>query len=79
MRDMDYKPQRGHRKAQVPVSVLHDTARYIAAEWEMELPGCTANDPFEKVRAAILDFMRCHGIQTIEDYENSLIKDQQTK
>lgn len=79
MRDMDYKPQPDRHRAQVPENVLHDTARYIAAEWEKELPGCTANDPPEKVQTVILDFMRCHGIQTIEDYENSLIKDQQTE
>lgn len=79
MRDMDYKPQQARHREQLPESVLHDTAQYISAEWEQELPGCTAKDPPEKVRAAILNFMRCHGIQTIEDYENSLIKDQQTK
>lgn len=79
MRDADYKPPKRRRRKTVPESVLHDTARYIAAEWEKELPGCTTNDPPEKLRAAILDFMRCHGIQTIEDYEASLIKDQQTE
>lgn len=79
MRDMDYKAQQGFRRSQVPLSVLISTAEYIAASWEQETPGCTTGDPPEKVQAVILDFMRCHGIQTIEDYENSLIKDQQTE
>lgn len=75
MRDADYKPQRGRRRSQLPESVLHDTARHIAAEWEKELPGCTTGNQPEAVEAAILDFMRRCGIQTIEDFEEVMTKD----
>lgn len=75
MRDTNYKPQQTRHPAQVPKSVLVSTAAYIAAEWEKEMPGCTANDPPEKVQRKILDFMSRHGIQTIEDYEAAMTKD----
>lgn len=75
MRDADYKPQQARTPAQVPESVLISTAAYIAAEWEAETPGCTANDPPEKVQREILDFMSRHGIQTNEDYEAAMTKD----
>lgn len=75
MRDMDYNPKQKCRPVQLPESVMLETARYIAAEWEKEMPGCTANDPPEKVQREILDFMSRHGIQTIEDYEAAMTKD----
>ena len=75
MRDMEYTPPERRRRKAVPESVLLETAAYIAAEWEKEIPGCTANDPLEKVQREILDFMSRHGIQTVEDYEAAMIKD----
>lgn len=75
MRDVDYKPQQPRHRAQAPESVLRETARYIADSWEQESPGCTAGDPPEEVARAIMEFMRCHGIQTVEDYEDAMTKD----
>lgn len=75
MRDMDYRPQKSRQRKKVPESVLLETAKYIAAVWEKEMPGCTANDPPEKVQAMILDFMRSLKIQTVEDYEAAMTKD----
>lgn len=75
MRDVEYKPQQARHRAQAPESVLRDTARYIADSWEQECPGCTSGDPPDVVMRAIMEFMRRHGIQTIEDYEDSMTKD----
>lgn len=75
MRDMDYKPQQSRHSVRLPESVLLETAKYIAAEWEIEMPGCTASDPPEKVQREILKFMCRHRIQTIEDYEAAMTKD----
>jgi len=75
MRDMEYAPPKRRRRKAVPESVLLETAAYIAAEWEKETSGCTANDPPEKVQREILEFMRRHRIQTIEDYEAAMTKD----
>lgn len=79
MRDMDDTPRQRRRRKKVSASTLLETAQYIADSWEQDRPGGPADDSPEKVQAAILDFMRNCGIQTIEDYENFLIKDHQTK
>lgn len=56
-----------------------DTAAYIIDVWERRSPGCTAGAPREQVEREVLHFMRSHGIITVTDYENFLIKDQQTE
>ncbi len=75
MRDVDCKPRPPRHRAQAPESVLSETARYIADSWEQEYPGCTSGDPPEEVMRAIMEFMRRHGIQTAEDYEDAMTKD----
>ena len=75
MRDIDYKPQHPRRRSRVPESVLLETARYIADSWEQDCPGCTTGFPPEEVMRAIMEFMRRHGIQTAEDYEDTMTKD----
>ena len=52
------------------------TAAYIIADMEQQNPGCTTNTPREKVELDVLQFMRNHGIITVTDYENFLVKDQ---
>lgn len=56
-----------------------DTAAYIIDVWEKHSPGCTAGVPREQVEHKVLSFMRQHGIITVTDYENFLIREKQTQ
>lgn len=69
----NYTPKKRQRR-HVSKDELLKTADYIIAEWERETPGITANVDPAVLQRDILRFMRRCKIQTVEDYENSLVK-----
>lgn len=59
------------------INTEFQTAAHIIAELEKESPGCATGVSKQTVERDVLQFMRSHGIVTVTDYENFLIKEQE--
>lgn len=70
----DYRPETPQERCTVSRADLLKVADYIIAAWEKEAPGITSNVNHAALKKDVLCFMRKTGIETIADYEESLVK-----